>query len=118
MMAVTILRVLTVIHVGLLQRLCELAEQAEIAVVAGLLFSQHGMQRMVEILVPLRINTIAATPGNGNHARVVNVVLRDQDQVASSSARQLRGFRRELLEYGKRRRIHNRVSRVQPQAVD
>lgn len=74
--------VAAVIDKGLLEGLGEISERAEIRVVAIPLPSQHGVQGMVEVIAPLRVEAIPPDFRGPHNAGIVQVTLRDEDQVA------------------------------------
>ena len=65
------------------------------------------MQRVMKIVVPLRVHTVAARLERGDHARPIEVAFRDHDQMAPTSASSSLYLRRELLEKVNRGSVEN-----------
>ncbi len=76
------------------------------------------MQCVMEVLVPLRVQAVAAGLDRPCHARVVAVVLRDHHQVPPELASEALHLGGELFEEMGGRGIDDRMHRVKAQAVD
>src|SRR5262249_58573511 len=68
----------TVVHKSARQRRRQIAEGLEVGVVPHLLARERDVQRVVEILVPLRVEAEAPDRRVLHDARVVQIALRDQ----------------------------------------
>src|SRR5215471_925446 len=76
-------RIASVKHVWMLQCLCQIGEGAEILVIAGQLTGQNAVERMMEIIAPLRVDAVAAGFRCPHKSRIVQVAFGDQQQLPS-----------------------------------
>ena len=90
----------------------------EVGVVALALAGQQRVQRVVEVVAPLRGQAHAAGHPRGDHAGVVEVALGDQGQRPADGDRQLVDLLRHLLEHVRGPLVDQRVDGVEPQPVD
>lgn len=102
------------------QRLGDRRERGprEVRVVALRFTGHRGVQGMVEVVVPLRVQPQAALRAGGDHTRVVQVGLGDQEQRPARLGGQRVDGGRQFLQEVARARVLQRVHRVQPQPVD
>ena len=111
-------RVPTGVDVALAERGREIRHRTEVRVVVVALAGEQHVQRVVEVVAPLRVATHPAVGLRGDEARVVRGALRDQPDVTTL----LLGVRvdgvDELLHEGIRARIGDGVHGIQPQRVD
>src|SRR6185295_10718925 len=91
-------RVLTGVDPGAGEGGGELSQAAEVGVVAGPLAGEDGVQRVVEVVAPLRVEAVAADGGLANDPRVVEVALRDHEQITTERAGELRDARAQRFE--------------------
>ena len=74
--------VTAIVDKGPLEGLDEISKGAEVRVVAVPLSGQHDVQGVVEIIVPLRIDAVPADLWRSHDTGIVEVTLRDEDQMA------------------------------------
>src|SRR4030095_8274179 len=91
------------------QRGGDIGDAAEVGVVPAPLAAEQPVQRMVEIVVPLRLEPIAAERARAAEARIVEVALGDQYELAAELALQGFDLQGELLEEVHRRLVEERV---------
>ncbi len=77
--ALAVSRVLTVEHVALLERLREVAERSEIRVITAALAGEERVDRVVKIVHPMRVESVAAARGTVDEAGIVEIALGDED---------------------------------------
>src|SRR5580658_1777647 len=82
------LRELAVVHIGVLDGLGQLADAPEVGVVAVPFACQHGMQGVVEIVVPARAQAIPMLWARSAQAGVVAVALGNEPQFTALLGRQ------------------------------
>ena len=111
-------RVLTCVHECLEQRCTNLVRAAEVLVITLLLTGEQGVQRVVKIVVPLRIQAVPSPLALAHEARVIAVALGDHPEVAAELGRQLIHARGDRLEDVQGRGIDDRVHRVEAQPVE
>ena len=117
MAAVPERRVGACVEVAAAQCLRERLQRAEIRVVA-LPFAGHGrMDRVVDVVVPLRGHAQTACVARGDQPGIVEVALGDQGQRPTGPCCQVVGFGRHLFEDVDRGRVDEGVHRIQAQAV-
>ncbi|CAB4934707.1 unannotated protein [freshwater metagenome] len=90
----------------------------EVPVVALALAGEHGVQRVVEVVAPLRGEPEPAGGPRGDHPRVVEVGLRDQGQRSALRHAERVDLGGQLLEHVGGPLVDQGVHGVQPQAVD
>ncbi len=90
----------------------------EVRVVALRFTGHRGVQGVVEVVVPLRVQPEAALRARGHQTRVVQVGLGDQEQRPARLGGQRVDGGRQFLQEVARARVLQRVHRVQPQPVD
>ena len=110
-------RPLAVVHPGLTQRLAELSKRPEVLVVAGVLAREHRVQRVVPVVIPHRVEPIAAGGAVADDPRVVELRLGDDERGSAEPFAQRRDLRRQLLEDVGWRLVDDRVHRIEAQAV-
>src|ERR1700688_2554418 len=114
----TIARVDSVVDKCAGQSLRQVGQRAEILVVAVALSGEECMQRVMEILVPLRIESVAAGLAGYDDPRLVEVTLGDQNQMAAERSCEDLDFGGELLEKMDRAGVEERVHGVDAQTVE
>src|SRR4030095_8364956 len=80
------------------QRGGDIGDAAEVGVVPAPLAAEQRVQRMVEIVVPLRLEPVAAERAPAAEPRIVEVAFRDQHELAAELALQGFGLERRPLE--------------------
>src|SRR5882757_5508303 len=96
----------------------QLRDGAEIGQVAGTLVSQDGMQRVMKIVIPLRIEAIAACFARRDDSRLIEIALRYHDKVTTERGLQLADLGAQLLEKMNRRGVEDRMDRIDTQTVN
>ncbi len=104
-------------HVVPLERVRHHVERSEVSVVAPPLPGNEGVYRVVEVVAPLRAQTVAARLGTANHLRIVEVALGDHDQPAAELPFETVDRAPELLEEVQRRLVVEGMNRVHAQPV-
>src|SRR5258707_10874269 len=92
------LRIFTVVNEAAAKAFRELRDRSEIGQVASRLARQDGVQRVMKIVVPLRIETIASSFARRDDSRLVEIAFRDHDQMAPHFGFELIDLCAELLE--------------------
>src|SRR5580698_7719933 len=118
MSSVAKVRVMAVVNPCVLQGLGEISDCAKVGIVTNTLSCQHRMQRVMEIIAPLRVDPVAAEFARFHEPGIVEVAFRDQYQPATKLTLQSSDFARELFKEMDCRRIDHRVHRVDPQAIE
>ena len=77
-----ILGILTLIHVALAQCGGDVLESVKVRVVPGRLAGEKAMQGVVEIILPMRLERVAAARRRMHQPRVVEIAFRDQHEAA------------------------------------
>src|SRR5882762_1370241 len=111
-------RILTSVIPALLQRLRQMLNAAEILVVSRIFTGQQRMHGMMEIVAPLRWHAQSAFATRTQHARIVQIALRDQRNDSPGLAGESVNFLRQFCEKRKRARIKDSVKGVEPQHID
>ena len=96
----------------------ELGEFAEIGVIPLPLAGQQGVQGMVEVVVPLGIEAVAAALGRGNGAHVVEIALGDDLHPPPQGPRLAVNRRGQLLQDVPGAEIEDAVDGIEAQGVD
>ena len=89
-------RLLPVVHERVLQRLLQIGHGPEIGVVAVALTGEDRVDRVMEVVAPLRVDAVAAALARRDDTRVVQVALGDEE--TSRSARDRVDAGRQLLQ--------------------
>ena len=110
-------RIDTVIHESASKSFRQVRDRAEIGQVASTLASQDRMQRVMKIVIPLRIKTIATCFSRRYDSRIVEIAFRYHDEMAANDCFQLADRGAQLLEKVNRRRVEDRMDRVDTQSV-
>src|SRR5204863_1643759 len=97
-LALAIRRVLADVEVAGGEDMREVADLAEARVVAVLLAGEEDVQRVVEVVAPLRVEAEAEARCGGDDARVVEIALRDRPDAAAETLGALAHGRREILQ--------------------
>ena len=107
-----------VVEEAALAHLRQRAQRLEVRVVAVRLPGECHVQSVMEVVAPLRVQTVATGLAGRDQPRVVEVGLGDQGQRPTLVGRQRRHLDRHLLEQVCRRLVGQSVHGVQPQPVD
>src|SRR5437773_2509752 len=87
-----------VVHEDVAQRLREVFDAPEIAVVPGVLAGEDGVERVMEVVAPLRVTAPAAVVAVPYYARVVEVALGDDPATPPGALPELVDPRGELFD--------------------
>src|SRR5579871_5864612 len=117
MSSVAKVRVTAVVNPCVLQSLGEISYCAKVGIITSTLPCQDRMQRMMEIIAPLRVDPIAAEFARFHDPGVIEVAFGDQYQPPAKLTLQSSDFARELFKEMDCRRIDHRVHRVDPQPI-
>src|SRR5262249_43817914 len=117
MTTATIYRIVTGIHETLRERLCHVLKMTEVCVVALAFPGQQRVQRMMKIIVPLRIEAISSKLLGANDTRVVQRAFRDDVGPAIQLRAALMHGLADLLEKVQSGVVENRVNCVESQSV-
>src|SRR5206468_12245557 len=91
-------RVLADVEVAGGEDMREVADFAEARVVTVLLAGEEDVQRVVEVVAPLRVEAEAEARGGGDDARVVEIALRDRPDAAAETLGAFAHGGREVLQ--------------------
>ena len=94
------------------------ARRREVGVVALVLAGEHGVQAVVDVVGPLRVQPVPAALAGGDHLRVVEVGLGDERQRPPQMGRQRLDLDGQLLQHVPGARVVQGVHGVEAQAVD
>src|SRR5689334_22625371 len=83
MQPIPMLRIDTVVDESLMQCFRQLLERTEIFVIAFRLACENSVQRMMEIIAPLRVHTQSASVGAGHNTWIVQIALGNQNQLSA-----------------------------------
>src|SRR5207248_6420611 len=111
-------RVLADVEVAGGEHAREVADAAEAAVVAVLLAGEQRVQRVVEVVAPLRVEAEAEVSRGGDDARVVEIALRDRPDAAPELAGALAYGAGEVLQEWLGGVIDDGVHGVDAQRID
>ncbi len=102
------------------QRLAQRGERGvrEVRVVALRLAGQRGVQRVMEVVVPLGVQPEAALLAGGDEPRVVEIRFGDQEERPAQVVGERVHGRRQLLQEMHRPGVPQRVHRVETQPVE
>jgi hypothetical protein len=110
-------RVLAVVHEGALKRLGHVRQASEVGVIAASLPGEHGVHRVVQVVAPLRVESVATQLKGAHETRIVEARLGDQHE-ASAQPRLQRVHRvRQLLQDVHGRGVEDGVHGVEAKAV-
>ena len=108
----------TRIYVRSLHRDGHVFQRAEIFVISVLLAGKDRMERMVDVIAPLSIETIAAHLRRANDPRIVQVALGDKNKMPPEMCFQINNFGRQLFQKRNGRSVDDCVHGIQAQSVD
>jgi hypothetical protein len=86
------------VHEGLSQRGAEIGRTVEVLVVSERLTRHERVQRVVEVIVPLRVEPVASFVPPADETRIVAVALGDHPQVTVGLERELGNATRDRFE--------------------
>jgi len=89
-----------------------------VAVVAGTLACERGVQRMVPVVRPRGVEPVTAGVALAHESRVVDLRLRDEDHSPAQLCGKRLNLGRQLLEHVQRRPVVDRLDGVESQAVE
>ena len=101
-------------HVG--EGFGEIGESAEVGIVSAAFTGENGVERVMKIVGPLCVDSVAAGFARGDDAGVVEVAFGDQEEMAAELRFEPAHFFRELFEEMGGGRIVDGVYRVEAQA--
>ena len=110
-------RVAAPVDVALGQRGGDVVDRTEVGVVTGDLAGQRRVQRMVEVVGPLRVHAETVALPRGHDARVVEVALGDGEQGAAELGGQRGHLAGQLGQQVHSRGVDDGVDSVEPQPV-
>src|SRR5215469_4707010 len=111
-------RISPIIHVSLDERLAQILDTAKVGEIAVRFAGQQDMKRMVEIIVPLRVDPLAANLGRIDYAGVVEIALRDQPGATAQCKRLSMEGVCHLPQEMARAEVKDSVNRIEPERVD
>src|SRR5258708_2563775 len=92
------LRICAVVDEAAPKALRDLRDRTEVTQVAGRLAGEDGVERVMKIVVPLRVQSIATRFARRDDSRLVEIAFRDHHEVAPQLSFELIDLRAELLE--------------------
>ena len=95
-----------------------MSKAAEVHVVTFTLAGQQRVQRVMEVIVPLRVEAVPAQFGRANHARIIQRALRNDIYSAIQRSALLVHGLGQFFEKVQRRVIENRMDRIQPESIE
>src|SRR5258707_15756005 len=91
---------------------------AEVRVVARIFSGQQSMNRMMEVIAPLRMHAEAAIRRWSKYADVVEIALRDHLDLPPEMGRQRGNLRRQFGEERISTSVEDAVHRIEPQGIE
>src|SRR5712671_1402972 len=113
-----IIGVTAVVNPSLPERLGKIGDRSEIGIIAGALRGQNSIQRVMEIVTPLRTQAVTTEFGSPHELRIVEVAFGDQYEAAAAFLFEQRDFAGKLLEKMDRRQVNDCVHRIDPQSIE
>src|SRR5436309_5066645 len=98
MTTLPVIRIGAVEDESILQSFGHISDRTVVLVVAFLFAGKDAMQRVMEVIVPLRIHAVATSFAAQNIARIVEIAFRDQEEMLADVRRERIDFGRELLD--------------------
>jgi hypothetical protein len=98
----------------------EVAEESTARKIRGrtpMLARQRDMQRVMEVIAPLRVDPAPMRRPGAYHARIVEIALRDEGHRSTGAVLEVIDRLRELLEERPRGRVGEGVHGIQPQPI-
>ncbi len=105
------------VNESVLQRDREVLDVSEVRVVTVGLTGHDGVQSVVEVIAPLRIHAVPTGLAALDHPGVVEVALRDHEQVPPQMVRELLHVYRDLFEDVQSGAVEDRVHSIETQPV-
>src|SRR5688500_5232178 len=96
----------------------QVGQAAEVAVIALRLIRKHRVQRMMKVVVPLRMKSESMSPARPDHARVAQIAFGNEHQVPAELGFELLDLFGKLLEERERRGVEDRMDCIEAQAID
>src|SRR5688572_22573065 len=96
----------------------QIRQRAEIGIVTIALAGEHSMQRMMEIIAPLGVDTVTADLLGADDFRIVEIALGDHDQMPAALGLQFDHLAGQLFKKMGSRGVDQRVHRIEAQPIE